>query len=473
MKLYDYFEHACSEFSRRVAITEKSNSYTYKELSENVNRIAGVITALTNGNSGNICIYMNKSLDYISSIFAIYKCNSTFVPIEKGTPASKIEYILKDTNALLVISDSDKAINSQVSWVNLKSGKTIVRQDNYCIARTNVDVAYILYTSGTTGDPKGIEITHDAAYSFIEWAQQELAIKATDIFASHAPFSFDLSVFDIYCSLFNGAKLVLMQRGINAFVKSVKNYIISNNISIWYSVPSIIIKLLENDDGNTFKSLRLLVYAGESMPYKYINQLNRLYPNLSIYNFYGPTETNVITYYKVRKDISYTQEIPIGIPCPYAEISIVKEDGSKAKAGDIGELCVKSKSLMKGYHRQIPQGSLFYTGDLVKSIGDSDECFTFIGRKDNMVKINGFRVELEEIEAAIENCPGIDKVIVQPKTQNDNDILVAYYTSSEIIDINKIRNDLLMQLQTYKIPSQFERVSSILLNERGKKIRER
>lgn len=467
--LFDRLEIACETFSDKAAIKDGCVTYTYSDLYKNVNRISKMISNVMKGQTGNICVLMNKSFDYIASIFAIYKCHCTFVPIEKGLPINKVRYILCDANAILVLSDTEKMLSESVNWINLKTNQ--VSADKYTTVTNPHDcnVAYILYTSGTTGNPKGIEITHEAAETFIMWAQQKVSVASLDVFASHAPFSFDLSVFDIYCSLFNGALLVLMQRGINAFVKSVRKYILDNNITIWYSVPSIIIKLLEKDDGSVFKGLRVLIYAGEAMPYKYINKLIQLYPDLNIYNFYGPTETNVITYYEIEKNCRYCDEIPIGHSCPYAEISVVRDNGEVAKNGECGELIVKSKSLMKGYRNKPILGDTYFTGDVVQLIDKN--YFSFLGRKDNMVKVNGFRVELEEIETVIESFSYIDSAIVKVIVENDVDVLSAFYTSKIEIDPAELRLFLATQLQSYKIPSRYEKIDSIKFTDRGKKIR--
>lgn len=469
MNLYDYFAAACTKFSGRVAVNDNGITYSYLELFKRVEEIASVISMKAE-KIGNICIFMNKSFDYVASIFAIYKCGCTFIPVEKGMPFTKIDFILNDSDSVLVLSDSENNVETTIKWINIKNCSPPFQRTEPHMSGKPLDIAYILYTSGTTGNPKGIEITHHAAYSFISWVQKELNISPSDIFSSHAPFSFDLSVLDIYDSLLSGAQLVLMPRGISAFVKSVKKYIINNHISIWYSVPSIIIKLLEHDDGNTFKGLRLLIYAGESMPWKYINKLNALYPELEIYNFYGPTETNVITYYKIEKSHLYTKEIPIGKTCPYAKAEVIKKDGTMARIGEIGELCIKSKTLMHGYRHLPLQEDVFNTGDLVK-LEDTDR-YVFVGRKDNMVKVNGFRIELEEIESALENYPSIDKAIVTIiKEDGKNDFLSAYYTAEKNIDSKEIRLYLQTHLQLYKIPERFEKIESIPLNSRGKKIR--
>lgn len=470
MLLYNRFVKACKDFPDNIAIKDNGISYTYIELLENVDKISQMIENVLGEGKGNIAVYMNKSFECISTIFAIYKCGCTYVPIDKGMPSEQVEYILNDAEIILVVADIDTILDYPVCWINMKSRKTYISDKGVRFNQNDNEIAYILYTSGTTGNPKGIEITHDAANAFVMWAQQNMHIDSCDCFSSHAPFSFDLSVFDIYCALFSGSQLALMKRGINAFVKSVKKYISSNRITIWYSVPSIIIKLLDCDDGNTFSGLRLLIYAGEAMPHKYINKLNQLYPKLQIFNLYGPTETNVITYYEIDKNKMYTEEIPIGYPCPYAEITVIKEDGELAHTGECGELCVKSKTLMRGYRNRMPMGtSTYHTGDIVAVIADN--CYSFIGRIDNMVKVNGFRVELEEIENALENHPNIDSALVQVKVEDDEDVLTAFYSAKTALDPLEIKRFLSKYLQAYKIPLRFERVNNIIFNDRGKKIR--
>ena len=469
MNLYERFICACELFPNNIAVVDGKTAHTYKELLENVNRISNLINTLRDGYTGNICVYMNKTFDCVATIFAIYSCGCTFVPIDKNMPVSKLEYIIDDADALLVISDINNCTQIDVSWINLAFNTVAISKNIFYDSNHDKNVAYILYTSGTTGNPKGIEITHAAADAFVSWAQEQVQVKQLDNLASHAPFSFDLSVFDIYCALFSGAKLVLMQRGINAFVKSVRKYIENNRISIWYSVPSIIIKLLENDDGNTFKSLRVLIYAGESMPYKYVNKLNVLYPSMRILNFYGPTETNVITFYEIDKSRQYTDEIPIGYPCPYAKVSIIKEDGNNAEIGECGELCVVTKSRMKGYRNKPLLRDIYLTGDIVRKIDDN--CYSFIGRKDNMVKVNGFRVELEEIESAIESYTSIETAVVSVQAERDVDVIIAFYTSKSVINQTDIQAFLSTQLQSYKIPTRFEKVDNIDFNDRGKKMR--
>lgn len=470
MRLDEAFALSCNNHRNRQAIVDAGKEYTYSELLNRVESIAHIIESLSESRSGNICVYMNKSFDYVASIFAILKCKGTFVPIEKGLPIDQITYIITDTNAMMVLSDVDTISGATNCWVNLKSGTvTGVLTESDSIDER---VAYILYTSGTTGIPKGIEITHDAALSFISWAMAEVHIKEDDILSSHAPFSFDLSVFDIYCSLFCGAKLVLMSRGLNAFVRSVAKYIINNKISIWYSVPSIIISLLEIDTGEIFQNVKTLIYAGESMPYKYINRLYAFYPQLTIYNFYGPTETNVITYYRLEQGKQYCHEIPIGYACPYADIVILDSDTPVIEPNSLGELCVKSQSTMLGYHNRprLREGEYYRTGDLVRIVDTN--CYEFVGRKDNMVKVNGFRVELEEIEYVLESYPSVVHAVVKVKREGNNDILVAYYSSDIPLDQREIRTYLLQYLQTYKVPAKYERVASIPINDRGKKVRD-
>jgi len=279
------------------------------------------------------------------------------------------------------------------------------------------DLAYILYTSGSTGNPKGVMISHRAALAFVNWCYECFEVRGADRVSSHAPFHFDLSIFDIYVTAKAGATLVLVPEELSLFPIELADFISTQQISIWYSVPSVLTRLLTYGklERHQFRDLQKILFAGEVFPVKHLRQLMGLFQSSEFFNLYGPTETNVCTFYHVQDLPSDSSSLPIGRACPYSRTWALNEAGQLARQGDTGELYVAGDSLMDGYWgkqkeseavlapRVFPDGThverTYRTGDLVTL--DANENYVFHGRRDEMVKSRGYRIELGEIECLI------------------------------------------------------------------------
>ena len=469
MRIESYINKAVIDNLEKIAVKENNKSYSYRELKRKSDYYFDFIKKTSCSKSVNIIICMKKSFNYIALIYAILRNKSTYIPLDHAITLSQLKSIINSTDPCLIFSDVKcPAVDMNSIWVNIY--QEFPKIINNSCSKGNPNVAYILFTSGTTGKPKGIEISHKACLSFVQWSINELKIESQNVFSSHAPFTFDLSVFDIFASLLSGGAIAIMPPGINAFLKSVEKYIIEEKISIWYSVPSIIMKLLDRDCGQIFKNVKILIYAGESMPVSYAKRILSLYPQMRVYNFYGPTETNVITYYRLANLDNSMNEVPIGYACPYATIRIMDNNVEIVENGGIGELCVKTETIMQGYHNGKPFLDEYYrTGDLVKIV--NDKCYEFIGRIDNMVKVNGFRVELEEIDRAMEKHPLVKQSSAYVVKEKNKDIIKANYVSDGELSDDELRQHLSKWIQSYKIPEQFTLCRELKLNERGKKVR--
>jgi amino acid adenylation domain-containing protein len=331
------------------------------------------------------------------------------------------------------------------------------------------DLAYILYTSGSTGKPKGVMLSHGNAAAFIDWCSDVFKPNEHDRFSSHAPFHFDLSILDIYVSLKHGATLVIVEEALGKEPARLAPWIAEKKLTVWYSAPSILSLLaqfgkLEQYD---YSSLRLVLFAGEVFPIKYLKLLKSLWPHPTYFNLYGPTETNVCTFYKVPRVIpeSQSEAVPIGKACPYCQPSVVDELGVKVTQGTEGELCIAGPTVLEGYwdlrentaKAFLPghQKRWYRTGDIVRELVDGN--YKFLGRRDRMIKKRGYRIELGEIEAALYRHPSIKEAAVLA-FPDDNGVPIKAFTSTRdgsrlsMIELKKFCSE---NLPLYMVPDLF------------------
>jgi len=305
-------------------------------------------------------------------------------------------------------------------------------------------LAYLLYTSGSTGKPKGVMLSHRNAISFIDWCSETFKPKAGDRFSSHAPFHFDLSILDIYVSIKHGATLILIGEPLGKDPVRLAALISEKRLSIWYSTPSVLSWLAQYGRMEQYDdwTLRTVLFAGEVFPVKHLRVLKRLLPKPRYYNLYGPTETNVCTYYEIPAHIpeERTQPFPIGKTCSHFKTTVVDESGDEVHTGQEGELCVSGPGVMQGYWNlpelsaraffKDSEGIRWYrTGDIV--VEGSDGNYLFVGRRDRMVKKRGYRVELGEIEACLYRHPAVLEAAVIATSDEADGVKVKAFLSCQ------------------------------------------
>lgn len=420
----------------KLAISARGKGLSYRELEERSNQLAHFLRQRGVKKGDRIGLYSPKRAELVAAMFGVVKAGAVYVPLDPQAPVERISYIIGNcgikglitcadrlkgldpatipTVEFAVLADSQKQSPSHLNWDELAQfdGSRAPELD-----ATTTDLAYILYTSGSTGRPKGVMLTHQNALTFIEWCAETFHVTSDDVVSNHAPLHFDLSVFDIYDGIKAGATVFMVPEEITMFPASLGKFMESNKISVWYSVPSALILLLQhaNLTPERVANLRTILFAGEVFPMKYLRQLAALLPNVDLYNLYGPTETNVCTYYRVDRERLKTQEkLPIGRACANTEVFAVDEHDKLIGKGEVGELYVRGPCVTPGYWADpektakmcLPnrfqknfEEKMYRTGDLVTP--DEEGGYLFLGRRDSQIKSRGYRIELGEIEAAL------------------------------------------------------------------------
>lgn len=462
--LHQFMTASAHRSPDKVAVISGEQSLTYGALDALTDQLAGVLRAQGVASGDRVGIYVSKSLASLVSVFAILKTGASYVPLDPGAPAQRLTYIIHDSGIKTLLTSSGKVagvqamfsddcpLNSVVlvdcdlpaeHWsmdVAVPTGVTVVGWREVISSPATplpqdlaieTDTAYILYTSGSTGMPKGVMISHRNSLTFVNWAAQCVNLTEDDRVSSHAPLHFDLSIFDIFSSCRAGATIILVPEGASTFPVQLTKLIERERITVWYSVPSVLtlLVLYGNLASHDLSSLRTIIFAGEVFPVKYLRKLMAALPQARYLNWYGPTETNVCTSYEVAPlDPDQTAPIPIGKACANTEVFAVNNAGEKVTTpGASGELYARGPSLMQGYlgqpektaQRLIPNPFqprfyelLYKTGDIVTL--DDDGNYLYLGREDGMIKTRGYRVELGEIEAVLYGHPAIREVAVLP-----------------------------------------------------------
>jgi amino acid adenylation domain-containing protein len=437
----------------RTALVMDSHTITYAELETESNRFARSLIRNGISRGDRVALWLPKSIESVVAIYGIMKAGAAYVPIDPGAPAARMSYIARDCTVagLVTLRERAGAISSSFAdgapmrsiwYADHCDGETLLirnvagigwpelgaeRTDSIdCPANTD-DLAYILYTSGSTGEPKGVMLSHRNALSFVNWAGDTFAISAEDRLANHAPFHFDLSVFDLYVGARAGATIFPVSSRIAAFPAAVARQWSAQKLTVWYATPSTLVLMLTKGGLATvdLSTLRLVLFAGEVFPVKYLRALMALVPHARFANLYGPTETNVCTWYEVASPPEDNNPVPIGQACSNCEIFILDEALKPVPKGCAGYLWVSGGTVMQGYWGRPertaqtlkaiePRPGLkvraYNTGDLVRATGGGN--LDFIGRRDHQVKTRGYRVELGEIESVLHNHPAVDEAVV-------------------------------------------------------------
>jgi amino acid adenylation domain-containing protein len=463
-RLQDLLSHSADLFPDKTAIVCNQNNITYKQLHLITETLFSILHSNGIKKGDRVAIYSQKSIDAIACIFGILKSDAAYIPIDSSAPIQRNKLIIDNCNVSILIIEKQYAqlFEDSYSIIGTHQHLVFLKNQSNIFIESPENLAYILHTSGSTGKPKGVMYSHEGAIAFIKWCLVTFPLNSSDRFSSHAPFHFDLSIFDIFVCVAKSATLIIIDETTGKQPLLLAKLIADQQISVWYSTPTILnlITLYGKIERYDFSHLKLILFAGEVYPlHQFLNLYHKL-PGVTYYNLYGPTETNVCCYFQINQIDEIEQSIPIGKVC---EHYLSKINNYETK----GELLINGNGLMLGYWNEASLTNEKYendsnnikwykTGDIV-NLNHKGQ-FVYNGRIDRMVKRNGYRIELDEIEQTILMNEHITSCAVVSIIKSENTTkIIAYIVSSN----NSIKSIVYMKnlsteiLPIYMIPDEF------------------
>lgn len=498
-RLEQILEQGARRHPHRTAAVCGKSELTYGQLDLASNAVARDLVNAGVVPGHRVGLYLAKGVCSLAALFGVLKTGAAYVPLDPTGPLARslsiveacgMEILLVGLPQLrkLVVSEQDLVsvgirrlvvLNEKdvppdvvpslpgvsVEFLSLPGAMAAdiaLSPGPQGLTGTGQDTAYILFTSGSTGTPKGVTISHRSSLFFVQWAAAYVGLEQTDRCSNHAPLFFDLSIFDIYSTMLVGATVVIVPPAYSAFPRSLANYIEQQQVTVWYSVPSTLMDLLQTGElgARELDHLRVIIYAGEVFPLGQLRQLMETLPGREYFNLYGPTETNVCTAYRLPGIPD--EEVPIGQVCEGLEAALLGEDGQPVSSPGEGELLIAGPAVMQGYWdmpRETAQVMLrlegrdyYRTGDLVRQ--DENGQLHFVGRLDSMVKVGGYRVELGEVEAALDSLPQVlEGCAVASSGQGKTHIEVfAVPAPGHDLEPASVTEGLLTRLPKYMMP---------------------
>lgn len=488
----EYLEKTAELFPDKIGYSDDNSTLTFKEIINYSKQAASFILHKLNFQHNKpIAVLLPKNIQALTIFHGITYSGNIYVPIDIAQPVERIKNIFNTLNPALVI------VNEQTSkLVDFINNKDIIIKYtdilDYTIDYNSInkirqlqistDPLYILFTSGSTGNPKGVVINHQAVIDYIDWITDTFTFLPEDILGSQAPFYFDNSVLDIYTTLKIGCHLHIINELLFGFVENLLSELKNKNITTIFWVPSALIKVAASGLLKEHKTLPLnkVLFCGEIMPNKALNEWRYNYPDILYANLYGPTEiTDVCSYYIADREFKNEEPLPIGKACNNTEILILNDDNKLVQNQEIGEICVRGISLAMGYYRNPEKTSevfvqnplndsytelIYRTGDL-GYYNKYDEIIC-IGRKDFQIKHNGYRIELGEIETAVASIKEINNLCVL-YNQTAKEITMFYSAENEL-EVKNIRKNLLQLIPLYAIPTKIIYIKEMPLTPNGK-----
>ncbi len=480
-------EKTAKKYPEKIAFSDIKEEFTFSRLLEYSKRIGSFICRHVSAHEP-VVIYQEKRAYNVPVFLGAAYAGCFYVPIDSQMPIERINLIMETLHPSIIIYDDVTEKNLS----NIDKGITKVhyndavacdidqqKLDYIRLYSKSTDLLYVLFTSGSTGIPKGVTLSHAAVIDFMDWVCEKYKLDQSTTLCNQAPFYFDASVPDLYIPLKTGATVYIPPKTYYTFPKKVLQYIIEKNINTLIWVPSALCNVV---NCKAFEvavplSIRLVIFCGEVMPCKHLNVWKKHIPDALYVNMYGPTEaTYACMYYDIEREFRDDEKLPLGKACENSEILLLNEENKEAEEGEMGEICILGQCLSNGYYNnskktqsafvQNPLNKkwielMYRTGDLAYK---KDGEIVFAGRKDFQIKRLGHRIELGEVENNILSVKEVENAccLFNPLTTE----IIAVYTGK--IESNELNSLLEKKLPHYMMPNKYEHLRLMPMNLNGK-----
>ena len=489
--ILEILEKTAKKFPDKIIYEDINRKSTYSEFIQVTQKIGSSLAKKIQDINKPVAIYIDRSVTCLETMMGVSYSGNYFTVLDTKSPKERIDLILQTLPEISIVVEKKNV--EKIKELNFDGEIFIYEElieekiDNDKLSEIrnriiDTDPMYVQFTSGSTGVPKGIVICHRSVITYAYNIKETFKIDEKTIFGNEPPFYFSMSTLEIYTTMISGATMYIIPKMYFAFPIKLLTFLKEKKINTIYWVPSVlcIVANMKALDEIELPDLKKVLFAGEVMPVKQLNIWIEHFPNTMFANLCGPTEiTDICTYYIVDRKFENNESLPIGKACYNCDVLIIKEDGTRAKNGEEGELCVRGSFLALGYYNnpektnqtfiQNPLNTaypeiIYKTGDIVKTNERGE--ILYISRKDFQIKHMGYRIELGEIENAINNIDGI--ISCACIYDNENKKIILFYQGNNKLTDKEILQKSKEALPNYMIPNEIHRLSQMVYNANGK-----